>query len=347
MEENAKYMERALYLAQKGGARVAPNPMVGAVLVHKGRIIGEGWHQEFGKPHAEVNCIDSVQESDKDKIAQSTLYVSLEPCAHYGKTPPCATLIIDQGIKKVVIACQDIFAKVAGKGIQMLQDAGVAVTVGILEQEAIMLNKRFFTFHKLKRPYVTLKWAESADGYIAPPQGQKVMLSNELVRRYVHKLRIAESSILVGYNTALFDNPKLTDRFWGGPQPIRLSIDLQNNLPETIAMKSDGAPTFIFNCLIEELNGAVTYIKLSEGKPIIPQIMDYLFTKGINSILVEGGTKTLQQFIDEGIWDEAHIIHTPKMLLEGTNAPQLSMATMIKHLDAGTDQIKIYSNSKK
>jgi diaminohydroxyphosphoribosylaminopyrimidine deaminase/5-amino-6-(5-phosphoribosylamino)uracil reductase len=346
MTDNIHYMQRAFYLARKGGAKVAPNPMVGAVLVYKGRIIGEGWHQEFGQAHAEVNCVQSVGIEDKDKIKDSTLYVSLEPCAHYGKTPPCASLIIEQGIKKVVIACQDIFSKVAGKGIQMLRDAGVDVTLGVLEDEAIALNKRFFTFHRFQRPYITLKWAESADGYIAPTKGQKVMLSNELVQRYVHQLRTQESSILVGYNTALLDNPILSDRFFGGPQPLRLVIDLNNDLPENLHIKTDGAPTVIFNQERDKHDGSPVYVQLNRQLAVLPQIMSYLYQQGINSLLVEGGTQTLQMFIDEGFWDEAHIICTQKKIMEGTPAPILNGKVKERILELSDNLIHIYKPFK-
>ena len=326
MEIHEQYMHRCLELACKGGGHVAPNPMVGSVLVHEGRIIGEGWHQQYGQPHAEVNCFDSVQPADRHLIRESTLYVSLEPCAHHGKTPPCAALVVRQKVKEVVVACEDPFAKVAGKGIAMIREAGIPVHIGVLEQEARKLNKRFFTYHQHKRPYITLKWAQSADGYIAPEAGRKVMLSNALSQRWVHRMRSEEQAILVGYRTAQLDNPYLTNRFFGTQQPLRIIVDTKHTLPKDLHVKTDGLPTIIYTRNYTGNEGAVSYVQLPEIGDLIRDLLQDLYERGINSLIVEGGTKTLQSFIHEGLWDEAFCIETPVILGSGTLAPVLQAA---------------------
>lgn len=341
-----RFMQRALGLAQRGSGRVAPNPLVGAVLVHNNCIIGEGWHQKYGGPHAEVNCIASVAASDRDKIGESTMYVTLEPCAHFGKTPPCANLIIEYKIPRVVIACTDTYSKVAGKGIQLLRNAGIDVQVGMMEQQARELNRRFFTFHEQQRPYIILKWAQSSDGFIAPPQGQKVMLSNALSQRYVHQMRHAEAAILVGFRTALYDNPLLSDRYFSGPNPLRLVIDPQNSLPDDLCLKSDGQATIIFNFLYEGSHGPITYVQISPQKSIAHQVADYLFHHHINSLIVEGGTKTLDLFIESGLWDEAHIIQTTQALCQGQPAPILQDAVLQDANTLYTDKILRYMRSQ-
>lgn len=326
MEIHEQYMRRCLELACKGSGYVAPNPMVGSVLVHEGRIIGEGWHQQYGQAHAEVNCFDSVQPADRQLIGESTLYVSLEPCAHHGKTPPCAALVVSQKVKEVVVACEDPFAKVAGKGIAMIREAGIPVHIGVLEQEARRLNKRFFNYHQHKRPYITLKWAQSADGYIAPETGRKVMLSNALSQRWVHRMRSEEQAILVGYRTALLDNPYLTNRFFGTQQPLRMIIDTEHTLPEDLHIKTDGLPTIIYTRSYTGKEGAVSYVQLSETGDLLENILQDLYERGINSLIVEGGSKTLQSFIQAGLWDEAYCIETPVVLGRGTLAPVLQQA---------------------
>ncbi|HMH23501.1 MAG TPA: bifunctional diaminohydroxyphosphoribosylaminopyrimidine deaminase/5-amino-6-(5-phosphoribosylamino)uracil reductase RibD [Puia sp.] len=241
------YMHRCLELARLGAGHVAPNPMVGAVLVHKDRIIGEGWHRQYGQAHAEVNCIHSVKEEDLPLIQQSTLYVSLEPCAHFGKTPPCADLIIVKKIPRVVIGCRDPFEEVNGKGIEKLRAAGVEVELGVLEKECIHLNRRFFTFNTLHRPYILLKWAQSSDGKLAPEDRSRVFISNEYTNRLVHRWRTEEASILVGTNTALYDDPALTARLWKGPDPIRLVLDKDLRLPQSLRLFDRKVRTIIFN----------------------------------------------------------------------------------------------------
>ncbi|MBL7705996.1 MAG: bifunctional diaminohydroxyphosphoribosylaminopyrimidine deaminase/5-amino-6-(5-phosphoribosylamino)uracil reductase RibD [Taibaiella sp.] len=346
MNDHLPFMQRALYLARLGAGSVAPNPLVGAVLVHEGRIIGEGWHRQYGQAHAEVNCINSVKPEDQYKIKESTIYVTLEPCAHFGKTPPCAALIIQHKIPKVVIACVDTFSEVAGKGIQQLRDAGIAIELGVLEQEARWLNRRFFTFHEKKRPYVLLKWAESSDGFIAPENGRKVMLSNTLVQRYVHKMRHEEAAIMVGYNTVLADDPFLTDRFFGTQQPLRIVYDPEDALPAQLHLKTDGHKTIIYNHKRAAENGNCSYISLEQtGEDPVKSILDDLHQRGINSLIVEGGTKTLETFISSGLWDEAHIIKTPVIIGTGTPAPGLGRARRADVITLADNTIELFENT--
>lgn len=311
MLHDIKYMRRCIQLARCGEAGAAPNPMVGAVVVCDGRIIGEGYHRRCGGPHAEVNAIGSVRE--RHLLGQSTIYVSLEPCSHFGKTPPCTDLIIRSGIPRVVVGCTDPFAKVNGQGIKKLQDAGCEVVVGVLEQECRELNRRFFTFHQKHRPWITLKWAQSEDGFIAPPSSSgkgeiegAVFFSNALTQTLVHRMRARHQAILVGTTTALVDNPTLTTRYWPGPNPLRLTIDRHNSLPPTLHLKDGSTPTVVY-----------THESLNE-------ILSDLYNRGIQSLLVEGGAKLLQSFIDAGLWDEARIETAPVRLGQGVAAPHLA-----------------------
>ena len=286
--EDEKYMRRALQLARGGREHAAPNPMVGAVVVVDGRIIGEGYHRRCGGSHAEVNAIRMAQERGAE-FGDSTIYVTLEPCAHYGKTPPCAQLIIDTGIPRVVVGCRDPFAKVDGLGIKMLRDAGIDVTVGVLEDECIALNRRFMTFHSLRRPFVTLKWAQSSDGYIdrrrEEGDGQKpVIFSNPRTQQICHRRRAEHDAIVVGWRTNRLDRPSLTTRLWPGDNPLRIVMERQS--PQ--------------------------------------ELLDSLFAQGVQSVLVEGGAHTLQAFIDAGLWDEAYVETAPWCLHDGVKAPVLS-----------------------
>ena len=323
-------MQRCLELAVKGAGHVAPNPMVGAVLVYEDRIIGEGWHQQYGEAHAEVNCIASVKEEDRHLIAQSTLYVSLEPCVHFGKTPPCADLIIQHKISKVVIGCRDPFKEVDGKGIEKLEAAGVKVELAdrLLAYKCRTINKRFFTFHTKQRPHIILKWAQTADRKIAaplnPPQGgtlessnnimpfafsdskippaggggARLIISNEYSNRLVHKWRCEEVAILVGTNTALSDDPELTTRLWQGPSPIRLVIDMDLRLPTTLKIFNLEVKTIVFNSIKQEEQTNLFYYQLKKNSNLIPQLLTALYQLKIQSVLVEGGAKLLQSFIE-------------------------------------------------
>lgn len=343
------YMQRCLQLAQKGAGWVAPNPMVGAVLVFQDQIIGEGYHAKYGAPHAEVNCINSVSEKHKAKIKDATLYVSLEPCVHFGKTPPCTHLIIAQKIKKVVIGCMDPFAEVNGKGATKLKEAGVEVIGPILEKEAIELNKRFFHFHLKQRPYIILKWAQSADELIGV-QNRTIKISNAYVQRLVHAWRSEEAAILVGTQTATTDNPQLNNRFSKGPSPLRMVIDRKVQLNPLLHILHDQHPTWVFNTIKNETKGAVRHVQLQEQQSLIESILKYSYEQQVQSILVEGGAKLLQSFISQGLWDEARVIQSNHSIgndhLNGIQAPQLLNAQLTKTERVGTDIIHYYSRTQ-
>lgn len=310
MTTDELYMQRCLFLARKAIGYTYPNPLVGSVIVHKGKIIGEGWHTKVGEPHAEVNAIASVR--DKSQLKESTLYVNLEPCAHFGKTPPCADLIIEKEIPKIVIGCVDINSKVAGKGIERLRQAGREVIVGVLKAESQALNKRFFTFHAQKRPYIILKWAQTRDGFIAPLQQTQqapVWISNAFSQQLTHLWRAQEGAILVGKRTVEKDNPSLTTRHWVGNNPLRLVIDNEHSLAKTLAI-FQGDPT-------------VT-LTISPTLSMPKQVCNDLYERQIQSLIVEGGAHVLQQFIDEGLWDEARIFVGTPQFSAGLKAPQLS-----------------------
>ena len=322
MTRDEQYMSRCLQLAKLGAGYVAPNPLVGAVLVYEDKIIGEGYHQKYGEEHAEVSCIKNVREENKFLIEKSTLYVSLEPCSHYGKTPPCTDLIIKNKIKKVIIGCKDIYKEVAGTGIQKLTNAGVEVITGILENECIQLNKRFFTFHQKFRPYIILKWAQTANGKIGSAE-KRILISNEYSNRLVHKWRSEEAAILVGTNTALQDDPLLTTRLWQGKNAVRIVIDKELKLPLPLNIFNIDANTFIYNLAKNSTEENLVYIKL-ENESFIDQMLQSLFEMNIQSVMIEGGTKTLQSFIDEGLWDEARVITNEELIIEnGIAAPEM------------------------
>lgn len=314
------YMKRCIELAQKALGNTYPNPMVGSVIVHNNKIIGEGYHHKAGEPHAEINAINSVK--NKSLLAESTIYVSLEPCAHFGKTPPCAEKIVELGFKKVVIGAMDSHDKVNGKGKKIIQDAGIDVTSRILEQECIELNKRFLTFHEKKRPYIILKWAESNDKFI-DKDFKPYSISNSLVNQKVHQLRADEHAILVGTNTALTDNPSLTVRNVTGKNPIRILIDFDLKVPQNFKIFNLEAKTFVINSIKNEIVENIEFLKI-EKENFLPNLMNILHKKQIQSLIVEGGAKTLQQFIDANLWDEIFVIKNPELILEnGTKAPSL------------------------
>jgi diaminohydroxyphosphoribosylaminopyrimidine deaminase/5-amino-6-(5-phosphoribosylamino)uracil reductase len=349
MNIHEQYMQRCIELARKGAGWVAPNPMVGAVLLHNEVLIGEGWHQRYGEAHAEVNCIEqAMQRGYSDKLQQSTLYVSLEPCAHFGKTAPCSDLVIRHKIPKVVIGCRDPFEEVNGKGIEKLRAAGVEVIVDVLKDECIDLNKRFFTFHQLSRPYVILKWAQTSNGKIASlpnAVAERLLISNEITNRLVHQWRSEEASILVGTNTALLDDPQLTNRYWPGKQPVRLVLDKQLRLPATLKLFNDEATTVVFNLIKQNQEGNVQYHQLPAQVNVVPAILEALVQLKINSVLVEGGAKLLQSFIAAGLWDEARIItNTQQTIDQGLDAPQLVNAIQVSEQPLSTDRIQVYKN---
>jgi diaminohydroxyphosphoribosylaminopyrimidine deaminase/5-amino-6-(5-phosphoribosylamino)uracil reductase len=336
-------MHRCLQLAKLGAGQVAPNPMVGAMLVYQDCIIGEGYHEHYGQAHAEVNCINSVSEANLLLIEKSTLYVSLEPCAHYGKTPPCADLIIQKKIAQVVIGCRDSYEEVNGRGIEKLLKAGVVVIAGILEKEALDLNKRFFTFHTKKRPYIILKWAQSQDGKIAKEDFSAVKISHDITNRLVHKWRSEEAAILVATNTALYDNPSLTNRLWQGNNPTRLVIDRQLKLPGSLHLFDRSVKTIIFNQLKDEERNGLLFYKLSDEEKLLPGLLNALYQLKIQSVLVEGGAKLLQSFIDADCWDEARVITNEEMMIgNGIQSPQLKNNYLIEADKIGQDIASYY-----
>lgn len=336
-------MQRCLQLAQLGAGKVSPNPLVGAVLVYENRVIGEGYHQQFGLAHAEVNCINNVSDEDRPLIAGSTLFVSLEPCAHFGKTPPCADLIIKMQVPKVVIGCRDSYKEVDGKGIEKLKMAGIEVVVGIQEKEAQQLNKRFFTFHEKKRPYIILKWAQSSNNKIANADLSKVQISNDFTNRLVHRWRSEEAAIMVGTNTALLDDPSLNSRLWAGNDPQRIVIDKKLTLPAASKLLGDGGKTIIFNELKNSDEGDLHYWKLTGNASILQEILSVLFKRGIQSVLVEGGTLLLQSFIDEGLWDEARVITNNGLVISnGRAAPELKGQSQLTCETIFSDCIQYY-----
>lgn len=341
-------MQRCIQLAKNGMGTTYPNPMVGSVIVKNDRIIGEGWHQKAGLPHAEVNAFAQVGKEVSMKGA--ILYVSLEPCSHYGKTPPCADLIISKGIKNVVIGSTDPNPKVAGNGIRKLREAGCEVVTGILEAECTELNKRFFTFQQKKRPYIFLKWAQTANGFIAPlkqsrNEARPVWITNKYSRQLVHKMRSEEMSILVGTQTVLDDNPSLTVRHWAGSHPVRIVIDRNLQIPETFSVFDNSAKTIVFNEReSKELNN-IEYIKL-DFKTVLPQeILNVLFQKNVQSLIVEGGAKTLQSFVDADLWDEAWVFTGANNFEGGIAAPRLFDHKLAYSQKIADDMLNVFKNA--
>ena len=325
MTKDEKYIARCIQLAKNGLCNAAPNPMVGAVIVHNDTIIGEGYHIRCGEAHAEVNAVRSVK--DKSLLKESTIYVSLEPCSHHGKTPPCADLIINKGIPRVVVGCQDPFSLVAGRGIAKLREAGIEVKVGVLEEECRQLIRRFVTFNTLRRPFITLKWAESADGFIDlhRTEGHPYIFSSPLSSMLVHKRRAEHSAILVGRRTALLDNPSLTTRNWFGKNPVRMVIDKDLTLPKHLALFDGSVRTLVFTQREDTSNRPnVEHIRLDFKIDILPQIMEVLYKEKLQSLMVEGGSILLQSFIDAGCWDEAYIEQSDAHLKDGVKAPSFS-----------------------
>lgn len=316
------YIKRCIELAQKALGKTYPNPLVGSVIVHNGKIIGEGYHHKAGENHAEINAIHSVK--NKELIPESTIYVSLEPCAHYGKTPPCALKIKELGFKKVVIGAMDSHDKVNGKGKKIIQDDGIEVISGVLENECIELNKRFFTYHEKQRPYIILKWAESGDGFM-DKDFKPYSISNSLVNQFVHQLRADEHAILVGTQTALNDNPSLTVRNVEGVNPIRILIDFDLKVPKDFKIYNEEAKTLVFNSIKEGTENNIHFIKIKKEN-FLSDLMKALYKEHIQSVIIEGGSFTLQQFIDANLWDKAIVIKNENLKLEnGTKAPEFDL----------------------
>ncbi len=333
-------MERCLKLAEMGAGYTSPNPLVGAVLVHEGKIIGEGYHQQYGGPHAEVNCISSVREADRPLIPNSSLYVSLEPCVHHGKTPPCTDLILREKIRRVVIGCRDPFSEVNGKGIEKLLAHGVQVDYPVLNEQSIELNRRFITFHQQKRPYIILKWAQSANHKMAGIPGRREMISNQYSNRLVHKWRSEEAGILVGTNTALLDNPELTVRLWDGKNPIRIVIDRRLRLPDSLKLFDGSGQTIVLNNSTDLKAGNLLFKKINQGNSGTSSILTALHSLNILSVIVEGGPKLLQSFIDDENWDEIRTITNNELTIPGgIPAPDIQDLKFLRSENYGTDTI--------
>ena len=340
------YMKRCIELAKNGLGTTYPNPLVGSVIVHNGKIIGEGWHKKAGEPHAEVHAVNSVK--DKSLLKEATIYVSLEPCSHFGKTPPCCDLIIANKIPNVVIGTIDPFAKVAGNGVKRLIENGKNVTIGILEDECNELNKRFFTFHQKKRPYIILKWAETADGFIAPitkEEKSPVWITNSYSRQLVHKWRTEEQAILVGTNTVLEDNPKLDARDFKGNNPIRIVWDKSNKITEEFHVKNETIPTFFLTEIKNLTEKENIYYKNTIFDTLLAKkTLDILYKENIQSVIVEGGSQTLQTFIDANLWDEARVFVSENSFNDGVVAPKLPKNRILTSLLVEKDQLKLFRN---
>lgn len=345
MDIHRQYMQRCLDLAQMGAGSVSPNPMVGAVIVHGDQIIGEGYTSPYGGPHAEVNAVSQVLDrfgnAGKELLAASIFYVSLEPCAHFGKTPPCANMIAELKPLKVFIACLDPYAKVNGKGVEILRAAGIEVEIGLLEKEAMWLNRRFFTRISQHRPYVILKWAQSKDGFIGQ-ENKQVWISNAASQQLTHRWRAEEDAILVGTNTARIDNPSLTVRHWKGKHPIRVLIDRDLVISPQANIFDEQAQTIVFNAKKTDWQGHIKYIELENYGLYLPQTILYqLYLMDVQSIIIEGGTKTLQAFIDAGLWDEARVFQSDEELHYGISAPILN-GRMIESRMISSDLLSVY-----
>ena len=331
------FMQRALELAERGKGQVRPNPLVGCVIVHNEKIIGEGYHQQYGGPHAEVHALASVVKPAL--LPYSTVYVSLEPCSHRGKTPPCANLLIEKGIKSVVVATLDPNPLVAGKGVQLLQDAGIEVAVGLLEQEARWQNRRFFCQQEKYRPYLILKWAQTQDGFLARENFDSKWISGTQSRQLVHQWRGEEQAILVGKNTALHDNPRLDVREWTGSNPIRIVLDSKLELPANLQVFDQQIPTLCYNTLKNETLPNLEWVKLPELS--LEALLSDLQRRNIQSVLIEGGGHVLQQFLAAGLWDEARVFTSPITFEHGIAAPTFTQVPAESYA-VGEDQLDLY-----
>lgn len=343
------FMERCLELAANGLGYVAPNPMVGSVIVCDNQIIGEGFHRKYGMPHAEVNAIQSVK--DQSLLKKSTLYVNLEPCAHMGKTPPCTDLIIEKGIPKVVIGISDPNSLVAGRGIDKLRKSGIEVIDRVLPMHCRNLNKRFFTYHKKKRPYTILKWAQSSDGFmdVIRKPGDTIgvnWISNTTSRKLVHKWRAEEQAIFAGTDTIINDDPELTVRLWKGDSPLRIVIDRNLRIPQFAKVFNNTVPTLIFNNSIAKIQGNTEFIKLEKGSDPLKQIFDEMYKREILSVIVEGGKKLLVSFLEKNTWDEARVIIGKKKFIRGLKAPEIQIPPVFKEAIIN-DNLHVYMNNSK
>lgn len=341
MSENL-YMQRCIELAKLGLGNVLSNPLVGSIIVHQNQIIGEGYHERYGAAHAEVNAIRSV--IDKSLLKKSTLYVNLEPCSHHGKTPPCANLILEHQIPHVVIGMQDPNPLVAGRGIQLLQDKGVNVDLRIQEEACLFLNRRFITFQTKKRPYIILKWAETLNGYLAPSIPARTQISNELSKRYVHRWRAEEAAILVGSKTASVDDPELTVRYWTGKNPVRILLDRSLLISKDALILNESSPTLVFNEQRSFVSNNIEYVKIDFSNYEVQPILEMLYQKNIQSVIIEGGASVLNSFIQRNLWDEARIIRSQTSFSDGIKAPTLPM-NFFQTDDLGDNQLIITYNT--
>lgn len=343
------YMKRSMELAVKGQGTVSPNPLVGCVIVKDGLIIGEGYHEQYGQSHAEVNAVNAVFKIYGKKAAgllkDATAYVTLEPCAHFGKTPPCADLLIKHQLGKVVIANTDPFPDVDGKGIAKLKDAGIRILTGVLEKEGLWVNRRFFTRIQKQRPYIILKWARTANGYFSPKNAVQSWISGPLAKKLVHQWRTEEDAILVGKKTVIADNPQLSAREWPGKNPIRIVIDKKLELPATAKVFNDLAKTIIFNEIRTAVEGNIHYVQMEDMHFYLPQKIAYqLYLMDIQSIIIEGGAHILEQFIQSGLWDEARVFSSTASWETGILSPQINgNITSLNMIDK--DQLTIYTNT--
>ncbi|WP_057937052.1 bifunctional diaminohydroxyphosphoribosylaminopyrimidine deaminase/5-amino-6-(5-phosphoribosylamino)uracil reductase RibD [Algoriphagus resistens] len=338
MAADALYMQRALELAEFGRGKVSPNPMVGCVIVHQDKIIGEGYHEDYGKEHAEVNAVNSVE--NQEQLAEATVYVTLEPCAHFGKTPPCANLLVEKKVKKVIIAAFDTNPLVGGKGIRILQEAGIEVETGFLEKEARAQNKRFFTMIEKNRPYVILKWAQTLDGFVAREDFSSKWITNASSRQLVHKWRAEEDAILVGKNTAKYDDPSLNVRDWIGKNPLRLVIDSKMELPNSLKLFDEAVPTVCYNSQRTEVKGTLEYVKLNPGFHV-KDILEDLHQRKIQSLIVEGGSYLLNKFLVSELWDEARVFTSSITFGNGIKAP-IPPAPVSETFEVLEDTLRIY-----
>lgn len=341
MNKDELYIQRTFDLALLGLGAVSPNPLVGCVVVHQDQIIGEGWHKRYGDSHAEVNAIRNVQ--DKSLLPESTVYVNLEPCAHHGKTPPCADLLVSSGVKRVVISNVDTNPLVGGKGIRKLEEAAIEVTAGVLEKEGRTLNKRFFTALQHKRPYIILKWAQTSDGFLARANYDSKWISNAMSRRIVHRWRSEEDAIMVGTNTAHYDNPRLNVRDWSGRDPVRVVMDRHLRLEKGLHLFDGSQPTLCYNTRSDNEEPNLSYIKLEDDRFIESAVSD-LHRRGLHSVIAEGGAALLNQLVQLNLWDEARVFISPQEFEEGIAAPKLSGLAGEELVD--NDKLLIYKNKK-
>ena len=346
IQNEEKYMRRALQLAAQGRGHVSPNPMVGAVIVDgSGTIVGEGWHRKYGEGHAEVNAVNSV--TDKSVLRECTIYVTLEPCSHYGKTPPCAQLLIDVGVRRVVVGVLDPFPQVSGRGVAMLREAGIEVEVGMLEEECRWLNRRFMKAHSTGLPWVQLKWAETADGYLsAPPECDEnpLRMSSPVTMRLMHRERAVSDAIVVGANTVRADNPSLTTRYWPGRSALRVVLDGRLSMPRESGVLTDGGATVVYNLVKSGKEGAVDYVQLPTCSP--EEWLRDLYRRGVTSVMVEGGGKVLAQLIESDLWDEMRQEISPRVIQGGVAAPKLALQPQeIEKI--GKNEVRIYRHDVK